>query len=255
MRFVPDPSVVYRFDHVGSGCGLLGPNAVTVADGQVYWLSNSGAFYSYAGGVPQPLQCTLRRDVFDNLAKVQGDKVYAFSVAAYNEVWWLYPDGRDGNECSRYVAFNYLDRTWTAGTFDRTAWLDSGILRFPLATDSNGNLYHQEKGFSADGAALTWSVSGGYTDFGNSGELKDILGLIPDFEDLQGGVEIAVQTKIYSNDSPKVDGPYGVTTSTRKVDLRSQGREISLNFSGSSAPAFMRMGQLRADVRPTGKTR
>lgn len=116
MRFVPDPSIIYRFDHVGSSCGLIGPNAVTVAEGQAFWLSNSGTFYRYAGGVPQALQSPVRRYVFDNLSKVQGDKIFAFTVSAWNEVWWLYPDLRDGNECSRYVAYNYLDNTWSVGT-------------------------------------------------------------------------------------------------------------------------------------------
>lgn len=255
MRFVPDPSIVYRFDHVGSGCGLLGPNASAVADGQVFWLSNSGEFFRYSGGIPHPLQCTLRRYVFDHLAKVQGDKVFAFCLAAYNEVWWLYPDGRDGNECSRYVTFNFVENSWTTGTFDRTAWHDAGVLRFPMAADTSGRVYFQEKGFSADGSALAWSLESGFNDMGDSGTLKDIVSLIPDFEDLQGGVDVSVKTRTYSSDTPHENGPHGVTANTSKVDFRAQGREAAFQFAGSSAPAFMRLGQLRADVRRTGKTR
>lgn len=255
MRFVPDPTVVYRFDHVGSGCGLLGPNASVVLDGQVFWLSNVGEFYRYSGGVPQPLQCTLRRDVFENLAKVQGDKVFAFCVAAYNEVWWLYPDGRDGNECSRYVAYNTVDNTWTAGTFDRTAWLDAGVLRFPMAIDSNGAVYFQEKGNSADGGALSWMLESGQTDFGQPHVHKDIYAIIPDFEDLEGGIDITLKTRNYPNEDALEYGPYSVSRNTTKLDLRAQGRDVSILLQGNSAPAFMRMGTLRADIRQTMKTR
>lgn len=255
MRFVPDPSIIYRFDHVGSSCGLIGPNAVAVADGQAFWVSNSGTFYRYAGGVPQALQSPVRRYVFDNLSKVQGDKIFAFTVSAWNEVWWLYPDLRDGNECSRYVAYNYLDNTWTIGTFDRTAWLDAGLLRFPLATGVDGTLYFQEKGDSADGASLSWRLESGLSDFGNGQTLKEIYGLIPDFEDLEGGVSLSFSTRTYPNEDLRTAGPFGITTNTDKIDVRLQGREFGALLEGNSAPAFMRMGTLRADVRQTRHTR
>ncbi|MEQ8510091.1 MAG: hypothetical protein RIB43_13880 [Rhodospirillaceae bacterium] len=251
MRFVPDPTVVYRFDHVGSGCGLLGPNAAVVVGGQVFWWSNAGEFFKYAGGIPQPLQCTLRRDVFENLAQVQGDKVFAFRVAAYNEVWWLYPDRRDGNECSRYVAYNFVENVWTSGTFDRSAWIDSGVLRFPMATGLDGKIYFQEKGDSADGGVLSWHLQSGRTDAGSPDVHKDVYGLIPDFEDLKGGVTLTVQSWTYPG-SPRADyGPYGITQNTGKIDVRAQGRDLAVLIEGSAAPAFMRLGTLRADIRQT----
>lgn len=255
MRFVPDPTIIYRFDHVGSSCGLIGPNAVALADGQAFWLSNSGTFYRYAGGVPQALQSPVRRYVFDNLSKVQGDKIFAFTVAAWNEVWWLYPDLRDGNECSRYVAYNYLDNTWTIGTFDRTAWLDAGLLRFPLATGLDGTVYFQEKGDSADGSSLSWRLESGLSDFGTGQTLKEIYGLIPDFEDLEGGASVSFKTRNYPNDTLQTAGPFGITTNTNKIDVRLQGRDFGALLEGNSAPAFMRMGTLRADVRQTRYTR
>lgn len=255
MRFVPDPSVIYRFDHVGSSCGLIGPNAAAVAEGQAFWLSNSGTFYRYAGGVPQALQSPVRRYVFDNLSKVQGDKIFAFTVAAWNEVWWLYPDMRDGNECSRYVAYNYLDNTWSLGTFDRTAWLDAGLLRFPLATAVDGSVYFHEKGDSADGSSFSWRLESGLTDFGTGHTLKEIYGLIPDFEDLEGGVSVSFKTRNYPNETLQTFGPYGVTSNTDKIDVRLQGRDFGALLEGNSAPAFMRMGTLRANIRQTQHTR
>ncbi len=255
MRFVPDPTVVYRFDHVGSGCGLIGSNAAAVADGQVFWLSNNGEFYRYAGGIPQALQSTVRRDVFDNLAKVQGDKVFAFCVAAYNEIWWLYPDGRDGNECSRYVIYNFTEGTWSAGSLDRTAWQDAGVLPFPMATDVAGKVYYQEKGFSADGGSFGWHIESGLSDFSSGDQHKRILGVIPDFEDLQGGVSLYLKQRNYPGSSLEQHGPYNFTSNTDKADTRVHGRDIAVRLEGDSAPAFMRLGALRVDVRQTGRKR
>jgi len=251
MRFVPDPNVVYSFAYVGGGCGLIGPNAAAVTATATFWLSNTGEFFRYAGGAPEPLQSTVRRHVFDNLAQVQGDKIYAFTVAAYNEAWWLYPDMREGNECSRYVAYNYVENTWACGIFERSAWVDAGASSLPLAAGLDGRLYFHEKGNSADGAALAWSLQTAAVDIGDGDNHVSIMGCIPDFEDLLGGALMTVRTRRYPNSLPEVSGAFAITAASEKIDLRAQGRQADFTFTGASAPAFMRMGALRLDLRST----
>ncbi|MEQ9444530.1 MAG: D-Ala-D-Ala carboxypeptidase family metallohydrolase [Rhodospirillaceae bacterium] len=78
-----------------------------------------------------------------------------------------------------------------------------------------------------------------------------VYGLIPDFEDLKGGVTLTVQSWTYPG-SPRADyGPYGITQNTGKIDVRAQGRDLAVLLEGSAAPAFMRLGTLRADIRQT----
>ena len=93
MRFTSDPTTVFNFDLVGTGCGLISPNAVCEARGRLYWLSPSGQFFAYGGGQLEPIVSSVRREMFSNLAWVQHDKIYAWHNSAYNEVWWSYPDG------------------------------------------------------------------------------------------------------------------------------------------------------------------
>jgi len=252
--YSPDPNVVYAFYKRGSGCGLIGPNAAVVAGSMAFWMAPGGEFWVYDGGVCTPLQSTVRRDVFDNLAKVQGDKVYAFHIAAYNEVWWLYPDSRDGNECSRYAMYNYVSGVWSVGTFDRSAWIDAGALRFPLACGVDGYLYSHEAGNSADGSALTWNIKSGKFDIGNGNTLFQISSIIPDFKDLQGGCQVTVEVSTYPNAPPTTFGPFSITTGTDKVDLIAVGRQASLEFSATALPAFARQGSIRADITDTGMT-
>ena len=257
MRYVPDPNEVYTFPEIGSGCGLIGPNALTQVAGRFFWMSPGGEFYVYDGSYPQPLQCTLKRDVKDNLSWVQQDKVYAFPVSARNEVWWLYPDIRDGNECSRYVIYNFVEGHWSCGTFARTAWTDAGAFQYPLAVDTSGNIWFHEKGFTEDGAARSWSVTSSYVDLGDGDTHMKINSIQPDADDLQGGYSIGITTRIHNTSGiiERSFGPYGITATTGEVSARGSGQEGKLTFSGNAAPTFWRLGAVRIDMDGLGRKR
>ncbi len=257
MRYVPDPNIVYRFDLIGTGCGLIGPNAVVQVSGVFFWLTPGGEFFMYDGGAPRPLQSTVRRYVFDNLSWVQQDKVYAFANAAWGEIWWLYPDKREGNECSRYVSYNYLGNTWAIGTFDRTAFVDAGVFQFPLAADSTGRVWFHEKDFGEDGGPRAWSLASAFFDLGDGDSHMNILGAYPDAEDLQGGYQLTINTK-YKNqrgEFQRTFGPFGVTGNTGKVSMRAVGQHAQVQWNGYDAPAFFRMGAFRLDMKPSGRRR
>jgi hypothetical protein len=257
MRFVPDPNVVFSFAEIGSGCGLIGPNAMTQVAGRFFWMSSSGEFYVYDGSYPQPLQSTVKRDVNDHLSWVQQDKVYAFSVASRNEVWWLYPDIRDGNECSRYVIYNYIENHWSIGTFNRTAWIDAGVFQYPLAVDDLGFIWFHEKGFTEDGGVRSWRLQSAYFDIANGDSHMRIGSLQPDAEDQQGGYGVSLDANIRNGDGvlTRTFGPYNVTNTTGKISMRVNGEEVRLTLAGSSAPAFWRMGAMRFDLQDTGRKR
>jgi hypothetical protein len=255
MTYTGNPNSVYRFDTYGTGCGLIGPNAVCELNGVFYWLTNGGEFYRFAGGVAEPLQSTVRRDVFDNLAKVQGDKVVCFPMGQWSEIWWLYPDSRDGNECSRYVIYNFLENTWSVGTFDRTAWADAGVYGFPMAASSGGRVYFQEKDFSDNGAPWSWSLTSGRVNAGDG--LVNITGIKPNSDDLKGGYQITV-TGYIPNDIGLISdtfGPFDVNSGSGSIGTRITAQQIQMNWSATDAPTFYRMGAFQADVRPSGARR
>ncbi len=246
---------VYSWTLVGVGCGLIGPNAATIMSGVAYWMAPSGEFWAYAGGQPSPLQSTIRRDVFDNLSPVQQDKIYAFACASYSEVWWLYPDFRDGNECSRYALYSTLGgqvNIWAPGTFDRTAWIDAGPSEYPIATDTLGNIYFQEKGDSADGGLISWSLKTAAFDLGQGDNLFQIDGLIPDSKGQQGIMNLTFGVYLYPGSAVISDGPYMIDASTEKVDLMLTGRQADLLFEGTAAPLSERFGAPRLNVKDTG---
>lgn len=253
MRSVPDPSVVYAFDLLGEGCGLIGPNAVTQVNGAFFWLSRQGKFYQYTGGMPTPIYNPSERDLRDNLADVQGGKIYAAHLAARSEVWFFYPDERDGIECSRYHVYNYMEQTWVSGTYDRTCYVDAGIFPFPLATTSSGAIYYQEKDFSNDGAARQTSLETSYFTIGDGETFSYVKGVRPDFDDLQGGLGITFYSKNYAQGPERTYGPYMITANTRRLSVRIKGRQIKYKIDTDAAPSFYRVGALTFDVQESGQ--
>lgn len=251
--FTADTNTVYRWRLVAEGCGLSGPNAAYVKNGVARWITPSGDIMEYSGGIPVSLDSPMQRDFKENLAPSQQDKIAAFSIGQFGEGWWLYPDFRDGNECSRYLQYNERYGVWANGTFDRTAWMDTGAFSLPLAVSSTGVLYWQEKGKSADSGPLTWSLTTG--SLNKAKTMVQIMGMIPDFEDLAGGFSVTAYAAQTPNGTAVSFGTYNVTSATAQCDIRALGYSPYLVFSGSSAPAFMRMGIPQFDMRQTRQQR
>lgn len=255
LRYLGDPLLVFGQELLGQGCGLIGSNAVTEKDGSAYWLSNSGEFYQYTGGRAEPLQCPVKRYVLDNLDWLQAEKIYASFNGGNSEVWWFYPDTRDGDECSRYVIYNYIEGTWSVGSFERSAWIDAGVMENPFAAGVDGYLYYHERGQSADGGPIVAYVESAPSDVGDGDQLLAVLRVVPDFEDLSGGVDLSFLCRPWPVGAETVHGPYAVLPTTEKIDLRMTARQIALRIDSASAPSFWRLGAMRADLRPTGSKR
>lgn len=257
MRFNPNPLVVFTFDALGSGNGLIGPRAAVVAgNGTAYWVSPAFEFLSYSpGGLPQHLDSTLSRDVFDNLSKAQQTKIYAFPIDGKNEIHWLIPDGRDGTECSREVIFNYAENTWVYVPNSRTAGIDAGVFEFPIMVTPTSRPFYHDKGDSSAGSQIYSKLETGWFNLGDGDEFVDILGMIPDFEDLSGGLTVTIKTRLYPNGAERSYGPYSITAAKKKVDFRVTGRQVKLIFESDDAPSFWRLGDSTYDIRRSGSKR
>jgi hypothetical protein len=255
LNYLGDPTLVFGQEMLGQGCGLIGANAVCEKDGSAFWMSGSGEFYQFTGGRAEPIPCPVRRHVFDNLDWAQAEKVYCGYNGSNAEVWWFYPDSRDGDECSRYVAYCYQDQAWTVGTWDRTAWIDGGVLENPLAASSDGYLYWHERGQTADGGPITAYLESAPSDVDDGDQLLAVLRVVPDFEDMAGGLSLSFLCRPWPTATLTTHGPYDVLTTTEKIDLRLTARQIALRIDSASAPSFWRLGAVRADLRPTGSKR
>lgn len=250
MRYLRDTTFVFGFDLAGTGCGLIGPNAAVRAGGAVYWLSSSRNFYIWGGDGLQVLQCPVREWLFDNLAPVQEDLIYAGGNSKHNEVWWFYPD-RTTNENYRYVAYNYLEGHWTIGTFEITAWADRGVLQYPLAVHADGSVKLHERGGTVQGDALSGYAESGYFDLDDGDRLMFIREFLPDFKDMTGGVDVTITSKLWPHGTETVHSLGTAGPNTQKLNCRIKARQAKLKLEWDSAPASWRMGRPTVDVQPS----
>jgi hypothetical protein len=88
-------------------------------------------------GVVREVPNTLNVNYFfDGLNNQYRQKVFAFKVPRYGEIWWCYPRG-DATECSHAVIFNVRENTWydcELPNGGRSAATSPSVYRYPLAT-------------------------------------------------------------------------------------------------------------------------
>ena len=203
---------------------------------------------------------SIGKDMFDNIAYVQQDKVFATEITGPNiqDIMFLYPDKRDGtNEVSRYGLLCLGSMDWLNGTFDRTAWRNVDVFENPIAVTSSGVAYYQERGDSANGGNINWKLTSGLFEMGDGSMMWQLDNFVPDFKSLQGGCTISFTTYIYPQVEYSVAGPFNITAATDRNDMLQDppiGRLIKYTLEGDSSPAYMRMGRPRGNAVNTGMT-
>lgn len=254
QTFLGAPDQTYEFNRLGTNCGLIGPNGCMVFEGSAFWMSPDGGYWTCpAGGSPTRLTSPLEQEVRDNLAFVQQAKVFGSTISQFREVKWFYPDSRDGNENSRYVSLQLDDGAWSAGQLARTAFIDSGAGPSPLAVDDSGNVFYHERGTSANGGAISWSLESGDVYVDESDRVLMFKNVRPDIEDQQGLANMTIITKKYPQGDETTHGPYALTAGRDKVDFRASGRIARVKFSGEAAPCRFRLGRVNVELGRRGR--
>jgi hypothetical protein len=255
MQFTGDTTDVFSVATAGEGCGLLGPLAAIEQGGVAYWMANTGQFFRFAGGAPEIIPCPLKKDVFDNLAPNQEGKSFCWVNSKFGEVWFHYADARDGNECSRYAVFNFVEQHWTAGTMARTSFVGAGVFANPIGFGADNLIYSHEKGASADGAPLATFIKSAPFDIEDGENLMAVRRLAPEFKDQQGAVQITLKGRSFPPDTEISAGPYLFSATTRYADTRFLSREISVTISSEAAPSSWRLGTFSVEGTPTAAKR
>lgn len=260
MEYVGALDEVYRFSRLGEDCGLLGPNAACVRNQRAFWLTPDVQFATVGlGGEPEFIESPMRQELRDNLAPAQRDKVVATTLSAFNEVWFFYPDRRDGIENSRAMFFTVaageVGAWWSKAEIARTAFVDAGPADYPCGVSVGGRPYWHERGKSADGNRLSWSLEAGpqYVDSGRLAVL--IRSFWPDFQNQVGTIQLTLYTREKPQSTPVEHGPFGMTPDQENVSVRVEGRLVSWKMTGNSSPADFRLGTPIVEGRTTRRAK
>lgn len=247
MQYI-GPPYTFGFQVLGTSCGAISPNAVIDYNGTTFWMGTD-AFYMYDGAI-KTIPCTLLGHVFDNLSRVQGEKVFGFLNKAFDEITWFYATS---DEPENYVTLNFVEQTWTHGTMSRTAWTDKGLLEYPLSSDSSGQSYDQEYGSDADGSAMTAYIESSDFDIAEGDQLMFVRRILPDFEISGGSVDLTFKTRKYPHSSQVTETAHTVSSSTELIHTRMRGRQSALRIESDATGDNWRYGATRFDMQPDGR--
>lgn len=244
---------VFDTHNVGSGCGFFGPNSAVELGGVAFWMGQTD-FWSF-NGYPQPLPSDDIRDyVFRNINRTQRQKCIAATVVAKQEVWFFYPSA-SSTEIDSYVIYHTMQRVWSIGTLQRTAWVDQGLYAYPMALDASGYIYNHEYGADDDTAAMDSYITAAPQDLQDGAVNMDIFGILPDFKRQSGNLSLTLLTRYYPNDADTVSQTYTSTTSTQRIDTREAGKMAGFKIESNVIGGDYRVGALRFDVQPSGARR
>jgi hypothetical protein len=268
LQYVGAP-FVWTAQILGSNVSIVGPNASIVASGRTYWMGVD-KFYVYDGRV-QTLNCDLRRYVFSDFNTLQSQQVYAGTNEGFNEVWWFYCSS-NSTTIDRYVIYNYLENIWYYGTMGRTAWLDSGLLPYPIAATYNQELVQHEDGVNATDLGnitpIEAYISSSEFDIGDGHNFGYIWRVLPDltFTGSSSSPTPAVTMTLYplqnSGSGTGYPATAGVTKGsnyviteefTGQVYTRVRGRQLIFKIASTNLGTTWQLGAPRIDIRPDGR--
>ena len=265
--------IVWTASIVGENISISSQNAVAYANGIAYWMGKD-KFYKYDGRT-QPLQCDVRKYVFNDFNTSQYTQVFAGTNESFHEVWWFYCSTSATN-IDKYVIYNYLENIWYFGTLARTAWLDSGLRDSPLAATYSYNLVDHEDGVDdnqgSSAAAITAYAVSSEFDLDDGHKYMFVSRVIPDISFDGSTADNPVATLTLSPlanpgagyTSPTSTGGVNNATVTRtatspvevfteQLDIRVRGRQLSMRIESAATGVTWQLGTPRLDMRPDGR--
>lgn len=256
MQYISQP-LVWSFNEIGTGCGLIGKKAASTLSGTVYWMSQS-QFFSLSGSGVQPIPCPIWDVIFQDIDMDYVNRVICAPNARFGEVTWYYPTTGSNGVPTKYVKFNTLLGQWDFGELTRTAWIDQSVLGAPIGAGGDLDIYQHEVTQDADGEAINAYIQTGYFAL-SDGDLKTFVDqLWPDMKwGLYGGSQNA-QVKItfyvvdYPGQTPRIS-EYLVSASTTYITPRIRGRLVSIRIESDDLGSFWRLGNIRYRLQPDGK--
>ena len=251
MQYI-GPPLVYSFNQIGTGCGLIGRKAAACFNGAPYWMSYS-QFYTYAADGVQPIPCPVWDVVFQNIntSALALSKIRTAVNSRFGEIAWYYCSA-GSNEVDSYVKLNVYLGLWDYGSLARSAWIDQSVLGPPIGADPNSlYLYQHETSNDADGTAMMPFFQTGYGAIAE-GDFKAFVDLV--WPDMRWGMWDAAQNATvsisfycadYPGDTPTVYGPYTVTQAVQFFNTRLRARLMAVRISSDDLGSFWRIGSIR----------
>jgi len=272
MQYLGYP-LVWNAQLMGDNISIVGQNAATLASGVVYWMGRD-KFYKYDGRVSTQ-NCDLREYIFNDFNIQQIEQVFASTNEGFNEVWWFYCSA-NSTVVDKYAIYNYAEDIWYYGTMGRTAWLDSGILDFPIAATYTHNLVNHENGVddntTATPTAIYSYITSSETDIDDGHNFVFIRRMLPDLTFrgstttnptatlsviplMNSGSGYTNPASVGGSDNAAVTRTATVPIEqyTGQVFIRVRGRQFAFKIENNQLGSMWQLGAMRLDFKLDGQ--
>jgi hypothetical protein len=264
---------------LGDNISIMGQNAAAIASGVVYWMGVD-KFYKYDGRV-QTMRCDLRQYIYSDINLQQKQQFFASTNEGFNEVWWFYCSS-NSTAIDKYVVYNYAEDGWYYGTMSRTAWIDSGLRDYPIATTYNstlqtGRMLNHEFGVddNVDGTpvGMVTSIASSEFDIDDGHNFGFVYRILPDltFRGSTDGttpqvtmtlIPLANSGSGYSDPQSEGGSSYAtiqriatapVEEFTGQVFIRVRGRQMVFRIDSTQLGTQWQLGAPRIDIKVDGR--
>lgn len=262
-------TTIFQFDTISAQTSILSSQSVIEYDGIFYWCGVD-RFLQFNGVVREIPNQLNQNWFFDNLNYSQRQKVFAYKVPRFGEIWWCFPFG-DATECTHAVIYNIRENTWydtelpnggrSAGKF-ATVYQYPFMMGIELNTGSNAySLWQHEFGVDEiNGSALN-SIPSRFTTADislvadpNSPKNRALRCSIVEPDFLQKGEMTCQITGRANARSPEVAGPIKTFPETpsspeeQVVFFKEERREMRFTFGSNTVGGDYQMGQCIAHI-------
>jgi hypothetical protein len=267
------PPIVWGATLLGDNTSIASQNAAAIASGVTYWMGVD-KFYKYDGRV-QTLRCDLRQYIFSDINKDQYAQVFSGTNEGFNEVWWFYCSA-GSIVVDRYAIYNYLEDIWYYGNMGRTAWLDSGLLDYPIAATYTKNIVNHEIGvddkITEFPAPIEATITSAEFDLDDGHNFMFLWRVLPDIT-FRGSEAASPTARMYMQ--PLKNSGSGYTTPpsvggennrpitrtavlpieeyTGQIFTRVRARQMSVKVESTDLGVTWQLGAPRLDLRPDGR--
>jgi hypothetical protein len=153
-------ALIFDFTTPTTNGSILSSNGVVEHEGIYYWATTSG-FSMFNGVVRELLNDDNKQWFLDNVNFTQRQKVFAFKIPRWNEIWWCFPFG-DATECTHAIIYNWVEKCWYDTVLPnggRSAAYYEFIFAHPIMTGVVPNL-------DAGGGTSVWEHESGLDEVG-----------------------------------------------------------------------------------------
>lgn len=269
MTFNDPMTTLWDFDTLSSELSILSSRSVIEYDGVFYWIGVDRvmSFSGVVREVPNDLNIDF---FFKNLNFAQRQKVYAYKVPRFGEIWWCFPMG-DSEECDHAIVLNVKEGYWYDTPLPnggRSDGLYAKVYFKPLMTGVvqgtiGYSLWQHETGVDEDDNGVIGAVQSYFETAEMSFVTADeepvdasmrVARVEPDFVQA-GSLQMTVRGRANARTSVVTSEVKTITevaadAAEQTVPLKEVRRLMSFRFESNEAGGDYEMGETLAHVGP-----